>query len=173
MVYAQPNICPGEWYTQTPLGFWHKTDNLILARRLDLIIINKKKKRTCKIVDFTVPVDPRIKVKVKRRINTRTLLGNWKNKQTVEHESDVYANCNWCSWYSRRRIIKGTRGLGKKRTSGDHPNYWDRPEYWEEFWRLEGTCCHSNSNEKPSANADVKNSYNNNNKKKKKKKKKT
>ena len=21
MVYAQPRICPGEWYTQTPLGF--------------------------------------------------------------------------------------------------------------------------------------------------------
>ena len=20
MVYAQPRICPGEWYTQTPLG---------------------------------------------------------------------------------------------------------------------------------------------------------
>ena len=23
MVYAQPNICPGEWDTQTLLGFWH------------------------------------------------------------------------------------------------------------------------------------------------------
>ena len=22
IVYAQPNICPGEWHTQTPLGFW-------------------------------------------------------------------------------------------------------------------------------------------------------
>ena len=32
-------------------------------------------------------------------------------------------------------------------------------------WRLEETCCHSNSNEKPSANTDVKNSrgVNNNN----------
>ena len=29
--------------------------------------------------------------------------------------------------------------------------------------RLEETCCHSNSNEKPSANAGVKNSQNNNN----------
>ena len=32
------------------------------------------------------------------------------------------------------------------------------PEYWEESWRLEDTCCHSNSSERPSANADVKNS---------------
>ena len=40
-----------------------------------------------------------------------------------------------------------------------------RPKYWEESWRLEETCCHSNSSEKPSAGADVKNSkgVNNNN----------
>ena len=40
-----------------------------------------------------------------------------------------------------------------------------RPEYWEESWRLEESCCHSNSSERPSANADVKNSNNNNNNK--------
>ena len=38
------------------------TDHLISARRSDLIIINKKK-RTSKIVDFTVPVDRGIKPK--------------------------------------------------------------------------------------------------------------
>ena len=39
-----------------------QTDHLIPARRQDLIIINKKK-RTCKIVDFAVPADHRIKQK--------------------------------------------------------------------------------------------------------------
>ena len=39
------------------------TDHLISARRPDLIIINKKKMRICKIVDFAVPVDHRIKLK--------------------------------------------------------------------------------------------------------------
>ena len=39
-----------------------QTDHLIPARRPDLIIINKKK-RTCKIVDFAVPADYRIKLK--------------------------------------------------------------------------------------------------------------
>ena len=36
-----------------------QTDQLIQARRPDLIIINKKKKkkRICKIVDFAVPAD--------------------------------------------------------------------------------------------------------------------
>ena len=41
-----------------------QTDHLIPARRPDLIIINKKKKRTCKIVDFSVPADHSIKQKV-------------------------------------------------------------------------------------------------------------
>ena len=40
-----------------------QTDHLISARRPDLMIINNKKKRTCKIVDLAVPADPRIKLK--------------------------------------------------------------------------------------------------------------
>ena len=39
-----------------------QTDHLILARRPDLIIINKKK-RICKIVDFAVSADQRINLK--------------------------------------------------------------------------------------------------------------
>ena len=39
------------------------TDHLISARRPDLIIINKKKRETCKIVDFAIPADHRIKLK--------------------------------------------------------------------------------------------------------------
>ena len=41
----------------------------------------------------------------------------------MKHENDVYTNCNWYSWFSYQRIIKGTGGLGNNRTSGDHPNY--------------------------------------------------
>ena len=37
-------------------------------------------------------------------------------------------------------------------------HYWKRPEYWEESWRVEETCCHSISSERPSAYGDVKNS---------------
>ena len=37
-------------------------------------------------------------------------------------------------------------------------HYWERPEYWEKSRRLEETCCHSNSSERPSADAGVKNS---------------
>ena len=35
---------------------------------------------------------------------------------------------------------------------------WDWPEYWEEPWISEETCCHLDSNERPFANAGVKNS---------------
>ena len=60
------------------------TDHLILARRPDLIIINKKKKRICKFVDFAVPADHRIKLKeYERKINTSTLQENWKNSGTL------------------------------------------------------------------------------------------
>ena len=58
--------------------------------------------------------------RMKRRINTSTLQGNWKN---VGNESDIYTNCNWCSCYNNQRINEGTGGLGNKRTSGDHLNY--------------------------------------------------
>ena len=42
--------------------FGIETDQLNLARRQDLIIINKKE-RTCKIVDLVVPDEHRIKLK--------------------------------------------------------------------------------------------------------------
>ena len=38
-------------------------DHQISVRRADLLIINNKKRRTCKIVDFAIPVDYRIKLK--------------------------------------------------------------------------------------------------------------
>ena len=63
-----------KWYMHTPApvlennthkllwDFGVHTDHLILARRSDLIIVNKKE-RTYKIVDVAVPADHRIKLK--------------------------------------------------------------------------------------------------------------
>ena len=79
----------------------------------------------------------------------------------MEHESDSFTNGNWYTRYSYQRFGTRPGGLENKRTSGDHQNYnifLDRPEYWEESWRVEENCCHSNSSEKQSADADVKNS---------------
>ena len=66
-----------KWYIHNPApviendthkNLWDfdiQTDHLISARRPDLIIINKKKKKkkNCKVVDFAVPSDHRIKLK--------------------------------------------------------------------------------------------------------------
>ena len=60
MVYAQPNISPGEWHTQTPLGFWHTNRSLNLGQTTRPYN-NQQKKWTFKIVDFAVLVDHRVK----------------------------------------------------------------------------------------------------------------
>ena len=50
--------------TQTLLwDFEIQTDHLISARRPDLVIVNKKKKRTCRIVDFAVAAVHWVKLK--------------------------------------------------------------------------------------------------------------
>ena len=65
-----------------------QTDHLISARRPDLIIINIKKNRTCKIVDFAVPTDHRIKLKESEKKDkyldlARELKKLWNMKVTI------------------------------------------------------------------------------------------
>ena len=105
-----------KWYMHNPASVLendtHKflsdfdihTDHLNSARRPDRIIINKKKlkkkKRICKIVDFAVPADHRIKLKeCEKKDKYLDLLWELKRK-TVEHEGDNYTYCDWCFWYS-------------------------------------------------------------------------
>ena len=59
-----------------------QTDHLISARRPDLKIINKKKKkRTCKIVDFAVPADHKIKLKEsEKKDKYLDLARDWEKK---------------------------------------------------------------------------------------------
>ena len=73
-------------------------DHLILARKPDLIMINKKK-RTCKIVDFAVSADHRIKLQVCEKKNKYFDLAR-ELKKTMEHESVDCTNCDWCFWHS-------------------------------------------------------------------------
>ena len=76
-----------------------QTGHLILARRPDLIIINKTKKRICKIVNFAIPADHRIKLKECEK-NDKYLDLARELKKTSEHIGDNYTNCDWCFWYS-------------------------------------------------------------------------
>ena len=71
-------------------------------------------------MDFAVPAEPRVKLKEREKKDKYLDLA--KKFKTVEHESNGYTNCRWCSWYSHQRFGKKTRGLGNKGTSGDHPD---------------------------------------------------
>ena len=96
------------------LNFDIQTDHLISARRQDLIIIKKKKKKETKEkkenlqnVDFAVSTDHRVKLKESQKRDKYLNLAR-ELKKTEEHENDVYTNCNWCSWYSHRKICTRT-----------------------------------------------------------------
>ena len=73
----------------------------------------------------------------------------------MEHDGYGDTSCGLCTWNIPLAIGKGTGRIGNKKTRLLH--HLDRTEYWEESWRLEETCCLSNSYEKLSANAGVKN----------------
>ena len=91
--------------------------------------------------------------KVKWRISTGTLLGGWKKL--------------WNMKVTIIPIVIGAFGTVTKgllmdledlEVEGRVEHYWKRPEYWEESWRLEETCCLWNSSERPSAKTNMKNS---------------
>ena len=69
-------------------------------------------------MDFSVPADNRVKSKESEK-KDKYLDPARELKKIV----DVYTNYNWYSWYSHWRVIKGTGGLGNKRTGADYSNY--------------------------------------------------
>ena len=75
-----------------------QTDHLISARRLDLIIINQKEMKICKIADFTVPADHRIKLKECEKRDKYLDLAR-ELKKAMEYEGDNYTNHDWCFWH--------------------------------------------------------------------------
>ena len=102
------------------LDFGIKTDHLITARRPEKIIINKRK-RTCKIVDFAIPADLRVKLKESEKKNnylglTRDLKKLWNRKVTFI-PTVIGALCK-----ITKKIIKGLEVLNLK-DEYDHPNY--------------------------------------------------
>ena len=132
----------------------YKTDHLIPARRPDIIIIKKKKKkkRICKIVDFVVPLDHRINQKESEKKDkyldlARELKKLWNMKVTIVPiligALGTITKGGLESWRTGRELSK-------------RQHCWERTESWDDSRTVEETCCHSDSREKSSANADVK-----------------
>ena len=69
MVHAQPNICPGEWDTQTPMVFWHtnRSPNLSQTSRpyynQQLQKKKKQKKKNSQNCGLGCPSWPQSKIK--------------------------------------------------------------------------------------------------------------
>ena len=90
------------------------------AKRLDLVIINKKRE----LAELWTLLSRFTRVKLKETEKKDKYLDIARElKKTVEHESDSDPNCNWCSLYSHQRTGTRTGGYGNKKTSGDHLNY--------------------------------------------------
>ena len=112
MVYVQPRI----WDSEI------QTDHLISAKRTDLVIVNKRKKKEKKREENLSNSGlcrsgwPQGKTEGKRKVRQIPDLAR-------ELESDSDTNSNWCARYSYQRINTGTRWLENKMTSRDHPNY--------------------------------------------------
>ena len=98
------------------------TDHLISARRPHLIIINKKKKRIFKIVDFAFPADHRIKLKECEKKDkyldlARELKKLWNMLVTIiPIVIGAFVTVT-------KGLLRDYRRLGSWQTSGDHPNY--------------------------------------------------
>ena len=135
------------------------TDHLMSARRPDLIIINKQKKRICKIVDFAVPADYRIKLKECEK-KDKYLDPAWELKKLRNIKVTIVTIVIRAFGTITKGLLKGLEDLevGGRVKTIQMTALLRTPEYWEESWRLEETCCHSNSSEKPSAKTDAKNS---------------
>ena len=143
------------------LDFDIQTDHLISTQRPDLIIIikkKKKKKKICKIVDFAVPADHRIKLKECEKRDkyldlARELKILWNMKVAIipiligafgTITKGLLKGLKDLEVGDRVETIQTTALLKNGQNTEKSP------------WRLEETCCHSISSEIPSAYADVK-----------------
>ena len=82
----------------------------------------KNTKRTCRIVDFTVPVDKRGKLKESGTRNKYLHLARKLKNKTMEHEADGDTYCKLCTWSNHQRVGNATGILGNERINGDHPD---------------------------------------------------
>ena len=127
------------------------TDPLVSVRRPDLIIINKK----WELLEIAVLADHRIKLKgCEKKDKYLDLAIELENMQVT-----IISIVIGAFGTVPKGLLKGLEDLevGGRVETIKLVHYWERPEYWEDSWKLGETCCHSNSSERPSANADMKN----------------
>ena len=97
-----------EWYTHNPEPVL-ENDTHKLLRDFDISTDHispktrsynnqEKKKKICKIVEFFLPADHRIKLKECEKKDIYLDLAR-DLKKNMEHEGNNYTNCDWCLWH--------------------------------------------------------------------------
>ena len=149
-----------------------QTDHLISPRRSVLQIIsnnnNNNKKRTCRIVNFAVPVDHRVKLKEnEKKDKYLDLAREMKKKKLWDMKVMVMSNVIGALRTVTKGLIQGLEDLEiRGRVETIQTTALLRST--RILRRVPENCCHSNSSEKPSVKAGVENSekeYNNNSEK--------
>ena len=116
-------------------------DYLITARKPDLEVIYKKKKRKKKrglARGFCYSIRPQNKNKSKQK--DRQILEPYQGtKKPAEQESERGGdtNCSWYTWNDPQRLEKRTRRKGnrKRLRPSRLQHYCDQPEYSEGSWK--------------------------------------
>ena len=78
------------------MGLWHTDGSPNLGQKTRPNNNQQKKQRNCKIVDFAVPADHKIKLKECEKKDKYLDLA--KELKKLKHTGDNYTNCNWCVW---------------------------------------------------------------------------
>ena len=80
---------------ETHKNLWGReiqTDHLILVRRQDLILINRKEKENLPNSGLLSPSGPQ---SGNKRNERQVLVSCSRTNKAMEHERDGYTNCNW------------------------------------------------------------------------------
>ena len=135
-----------------------QTDHLISARRPNLVLVNKKK-ATWRIVDFTVPVDHRVKVK-KGEKRYKYLDLAWELKNLWNMKMTAIPVVIGALGTVTKRCVKWLEDLeiSTRMVTIQTTALLRSARILRRVLEIEGTCCHSNSSEKPLANAGGKDS---------------
>ena len=100
----------------------------------------RKEKKICRLVDFAVLTDHRMKIKETEKINRYLELA--RELKSVEHEGDGDSNYSWCAWNGSQGVRKGPGEYEiRGRIETIHNNTF--------FSTHEETCSHSDSSEGP------------------------
>ena len=104
-----------------PRAFEIQMDHSILARRPDLVLINKKEKNLLSSGFFH---SSRQYSKNKRKKKDRQILESCQQTgKAVEHEDNSDTSCSWSPLNCSQRPRKETRGSGDQRKNQDNPDH--------------------------------------------------